>query len=151
MIIKYDRKSGWDQKIWMGSKILTVKNEIKKNNYELYPILNFNSYTTYNKYNHNYESLLKNSGKECEENYKKCGILDTYGNIMCIPEGDECPINEMIVDSFSKKDQYLLNEYNCAQLTNLSDDYALYYTNKKTNNKIIIKYVFSDEAPKFYK
>ena len=149
MIIKYDRKSGWDQKIWMGSKILTVKNEIKKNNYELYPILNFNSDSTYNKYNHNYESLLKNSGKECEENYKKCGILDTYGNIMCIPEGDECPINEMIVDSFSKKDEYLSIGYQYIQLQNLSEDYFLYYTNQKTDNEIIVKFNFSKEVPRY--
>ena len=148
MIIKYDRTDS-DHKIWIGSKILTFKEEIKNNNYELYPILNINSDGTNDLYYQNYESLLKHSGKVCEDNYKKCGILDTYGNIMCIPEGDECPINEIIVDSFSKKDEYLLNEYNCAQLTNLSDDYALYYTNQKTDNEIIIKYVFSDEAPKF--
>ena len=136
----------WNKEIWIGSKILTMKNIMKDNNYNLYPLL---SYDTNANYKYSYSYLLQHSGKYCEVNYKKCGILDTYGNIMCIPIDDECPINEMIVDSFSKKDQYLLNEYNCAQLTNLSDDYALYYTNKKTDNEIIIKYVFSDEAPKF--
>ena len=29
----------------------------------------------------NYEELLKHSGKECEINYKQCGIMDTLGNI----------------------------------------------------------------------
>ena len=33
-----------------------------------------------------YEYLLQHSGENCEENYKKCGILDTSGNIMCIPK-----------------------------------------------------------------
>ena len=27
---------------------------------------------------------------------------DTYGNIMCIPQDDACPINEVIVDYSSK-------------------------------------------------
>ena len=70
MIIKYDR-TGWYHKIWIGSKILTVKNEIKNNNFELYPILNLNSSGINDIYNQNYESLLKHSGKECEDNYKK--------------------------------------------------------------------------------
>ena len=33
MIIKYNRK-GWKRKIWMGSKILTIKEEIKKNKWK---------------------------------------------------------------------------------------------------------------------
>ena len=30
---------------------------------------------------------------------------------MCIPEGDECPINEMIVDLSSRNNEYLSNGY----------------------------------------
>ena len=70
MILKYHSED-WEQKIWIGSKILTLKNEIKNNNYEIYPILNFNSDGTNNKYNQNYESLLKHSGKVCKDIYKK--------------------------------------------------------------------------------
>jgi len=41
MIIIFKDKTDWDQIIWMGSKILTVKNEIKKiiMNYIQYLIL----------------------------------------------------------------------------------------------------------------
>ena len=38
IIIKYDRTSK-KEKVWMGSKILTIKKELKKNNYELFPLL----------------------------------------------------------------------------------------------------------------
>ena len=147
MIIKYDR-TDWFDKIWIGSKILTVKNEIKTNNFDLYPLLNFNSDGTKNEYHQNYESLLKHSSEECEENYKKCGILDTYGNIMCIPTEEECPINEMIIDLGSKNNEYISNGYQYIHLTDLSEDYVLYYTNIKTDKEIIVKYIFSDEIPR---
>ena len=96
-----------DHKLWIGCKILTVKNFIKINNEELYPILNFNPDGTSNEYEQNYKSLLKHSRRECGANYKKCGILDTYKNIMCIPKEDDCPINNMIVDLISKSNEYI--------------------------------------------
>ena len=148
LIIKYDR-TGWLQKIWIGSKILTVKYEIKQNNYELYPILSFNSDGTKNNYHQNYASLLQHSGTKCGGYYQKCGILDTYGNLMCIPRGEECPINNVVVDSSFKKNQYLSNNYRYVHLENLTKDYLLYYTNKETNKEIISKIVFNDEIPKF--
>ena len=148
MIIKYNR-TGWYHKIWIGSKILTVKKEIKNNNFNLYPLLDFNLDGTNNEYHQNYESLLKHSKKECEENYKKCGVLDTYGNIMCIPKDEDCPINDIIVDLRTKIDEYRLKGYEYTKLNDLSEDYFLYYTNKKTDNEIIVKIIFSEDTPKF--
>ena len=52
-----------------------------------------------------YYNLLKNSVKErddegrlnpCPENYKRCGILDTKRNILCIESNKNCPNNEII-------------------------------------------------------
>ena len=34
------------------------------------------------------------------------GILDTYGNKFCFPEDEECPINDMIITSSSKFNEY---------------------------------------------
>ena len=59
-------------KIWMGSKILTLKKVIEKNNYNSYPILGFLPNGTIIESKYNYGELLKHSGKECEKNYKKC-------------------------------------------------------------------------------
>ena len=73
----------WKLIIWISSKILTVEKLMKENNYDLCPLISLDSGE---RYHHNYEYLLQHSGKNCETNYKKCGILDTYGNIMCIPK-----------------------------------------------------------------
>ena len=148
MIIKYDRTS-WLHKVWIGSKILTVKRLININNFELYPLLKISLDGINIIYNKNYESLLKHSGKECENNYKKCRILDTYGNIMCIPIEEECPINDIIIDLSAKNEEYLSNGYQYIQLENLTENHSLYYTNKEINKEIIIKMKFSEEIPKY--
>ena len=148
MIIKYDRTDSEEQ-IWIASKILTLEKEMKKNNYELHPILSISSDGELIEYNGNYESLLSHSNKVCEENYKKCGILDTYGNIMCIPYGEECPINEIIVDEESKYNDYYSQGYQSAYLENLAEGYTIYFTNTKINQEIIVKIKFSDEIPRY--
>ena len=148
MIIKYDRTDSEEQ-IWIASKILTLEKEMKKNNYELHPILSISSDGELIEYNGNYESLLSHSNKVCEENYKKCGVLDTYGNIMCIPYGEECPINEIIVDEESKYNDYYSQGYQSAYLENLAEGYTIYYTNTKINQEIIVKIKFSDEIPRY--
>ena len=98
----------WDHWIWMGSKILTVKKLLEKNNNYSFPLLKFSKNATLNDYyQRTYEYLLKHSGEKCEENFKQCGIMDTLGNIMCIPKEDECPINDLIVDFRNKSDLYI--------------------------------------------
>ena len=148
MIIKFDRTDSEEQ-IWIASKILTLEKEMKKNNYELHPLIGISSNGDLIEYNQNYQSLLSHSNEVCEENYKRCGILDTYGNIMCIPNGEECPINEIIVDEESKYNDYYNQGYQFAHLENLPEGYAIYYTNIKINQEIIVKIKFSDEIPKY--
>ena len=148
IIIIYDRKIDTNHEIWISSKLLTLKNVMNINNFNLYPILSFNSNGTSKVYHQNYASLIKHSGKECENDYIKCGILDTYRNIMCIPKNEECPINNMIVDLSLKINEYLSNGYQYVKLVNLSEDYLLYYTNKETDKEIIVKMKFSEEIPK---
>ena len=43
---------------------------------------------------------------KCKEGYKKCGILDTIGNILCIDNNFDCPINKLIVDLHANKNNY---------------------------------------------
>ena len=67
MIIIYEKRPSFGlyqsyHLIWMCSKILTVKEIIKQNNYKIYPILDINSNNERVNYNQNYESLLKHSG-----------------------------------------------------------------------------------------
>ena len=138
-----------EEKILSGSIILTLKEIMKKNNYETYPILDIDSNNKITLYNQNYVTLLKNSHEPCKQNYKKCGVLDTLGNIMCIPQTDECPINEVIIDSYSEYDNYTSKGYKVAFLENLTEYYALYYTNKETEKNIVVKLDFFDSKPEY--
>jgi hypothetical protein len=148
MIIKYDR-TDIKRQIWIVSKIQTFYLQLSMNIFESYPILSINSYTEKIFYDQNYESLLKHSAEKCEVNYKKCGILDTYGNIMCIPKNDECPINDIKEDLCSRLNDYISKGYRVAYLKEIREDYCLYYTNTKINNEIIIKMKISDEIPRY--
>ena len=137
----------WYKLIWMGTKALTIEKLIKINNNQSYPILKINQNGTTVNYSENYASLLKHSGKECEINYKKCGILDSLGNIMCIPENEICPINDIKIDLASNKSLYELKGYESTPFNNLQEGYALYYTNNATEKEIISKLFLSNETP----
>ena len=126
----------YKEKVWMGSKIFSVENVIRANNNYTYPMTYIGGSGIFYAYKakYNYDYLLKHSGSSCEEHYKKCGILDTMGNIMCIPETDECPINDVI-------DEETYNKTNNPEEYIKSGD--LYYSNKKTENSIITKVSYS--------
>jgi len=105
MIYKYV-KVDWFDLIWTGSKILTVTKLIKNNN-NTYPILKLNEGgQSYMRYEKSYEKLLWDIRGDCSSNLKKCGILDSFGNIMCISIEDEYPINDIIIDSISNASLY---------------------------------------------
>jgi hypothetical protein len=140
MYSKY-KKPSWNEKIWMGSKIKTIEKIMNENNNKIYPILevNDNSNISYNK---NYQYLLEHSSRStCSGNYKKCGILDSMGNIMCIPNEDTCPINNLIIDSRDNQTNNLLSsKFKVSQppLLRLNNE-ALYYL----INIIYIKFKFN--------
>ena len=98
-----------------------------------------NNYSFINK---NYSYLLNHSTKEdCEPNFKKCGILDTNQNIMCIPQLDICPINEI-------KTKLNLNPY--SNYTKFEYyDYELYFSNRAIDDNILINLSIYNEQPKF--
>jgi len=59
IIIIYDRKIDTNHEIWISSKLLTLKNVMNINNFNLYPILSFNSNGTSKVYHQNYSSLIQ--------------------------------------------------------------------------------------------
>ena len=84
---------------------------------------------------HKYLNLLKNSVKEgenCASGYKKCGKLDNLGNILCLPESEDCPVNDFIISDSERSD---LPDYEYFKRGNR----YVYYTNKKTDNQIYTK------------
>ena len=148
LVINEDSISGIER-IWKYSKMKTIKKLLEKNNFETYPILYFDSNNNASLYKYNYQTLLANSSKQCQKAYKKCGILDTMGNIMCIPEEDICPINEVKIDLESKYISYTQQGYNYTYIQNLTDGYVLYYKNNETNNSIITDIKYSQEIPTY--
>ena len=68
-------------------------------------------------------SVLEN--EECQKGYKKCGKLDDMGNYLCLPENDECPINDIIVSSRLRDDlanyNYTIVNGKFYYYTNISD------------------------------
>ena len=145
MVFGYSKN--WNKKIWMNSKIRTIKELMRINNNKSYPIFHINPNGSIEYYQENYASLLVHSGEKCEEHYKKCGILDSLGNIMCIPENEICPINDIKIDLAFNKSLYELNGYESTPFNNLQEGYALYYTNNATEKEIISKLFLSNETP----
>jgi hypothetical protein len=128
-----------DEKIFIHATIELLKDKLEDNNQRIFPLLSFiNPYQT-TEYKQNYETLLKQSSNPCASNLKKCGILDSLGHLMCIPLNEECPINEAIIDLKSKQSDYESQGYEFSEYYDLSSNYYIYYSNTKTDNRIVVK------------
>ena len=107
-----------------------------------YPLLDIDSNFVFSELSkdYDYDYLLKHSTKDkCENGFKKCGILDSYDNIMCLKEGEPCPINEIIIDNETKEIEYIEKGFKSVKLDKILQDYQLlYYTNKSINNSIAV-------------
>ena len=95
---------------------------------------------------YNYSSLLSHSvkkGEECKEGYKKCGILDTMNNVMCLKEEQTCPINLLFVTDMAS----LPTEYSNYTFKRVSfdDGKVLHFTNQAVDQKIVTDFRISDE------
>ena len=131
------------------SKILTVKAIVLESHYS--EILDsfspsgeaYGLPTTYI----NYLKLVKNN--ECVEYYKKCGILDTIGNPLCIDEMLPCPINKMKVDNIAKQSYYLSSSYQTAPLSDMSHNYGFFYSNIYNEGKGKVIMIKTKEEPKY--
>ena len=104
---------------WRKGKFCSKKYEIDEN-----------SLKGYLKFLNN--SVLEN--EECQKGYKKCGKLDDMGNYLCLPENEECPINDIIFSDHRREDLENLNY----TYTNLGNKY-FYYTNSSKDKPVISK------------
>ena len=93
-----------------------------------------------------YEYMLENysveSGGKCPTGTKGCGILDTTGHILCLPESlGKCPLNDIIINT-SGMTTLTLNNY---EETLLSNGYSIYLGyNYSTDKKIFVYNFFSE-------
>lgn len=87
------------------------------------------------------------SGENCESNYKKCGIFNNDGRILCLPNDEECPLNDFAISDIINDPNYI--GYNMLETTDsiTYNKKYFYYTNKKTENKIITTFKLSHGLP----
>lgn len=115
--------------VWICSQIKTIKNIVKVNSFKNQI---FNSISPSGKVNGlsvtYYELLKLNTEFGCKTGYKQCGILDTFGNKLCIDNYYQCPINSIIADLTSKQNYYIDGGYNTAVLKKMSYNYYLYFS-----------------------
>ena len=117
-IVKYYSKSSEKEYIWFCSKILTVQKIVDDNNNIIKAFTRYKNGTQYILVEgyQRYLQLITKDG--CIENYRQCGILDTYGNIFCYNVNAECPVNEIIRDSSTKKNDYVNDGYFYYRISN---------------------------------
>ena len=131
----------------------TWQGTMKNNKQDLKPVkINkiFNNKFFYEKSNKTYFDYLKISAKEgenCKENYKKCGLLDSNKNILCLPIDEECPLNDIKISDIELTD--ILPEYNHIELIESITGIKkyIYFTNNKIDKNIITYFELSLDNP----
>ena len=146
IIIKYYSGFSEFEYIWFCSKILTIKKMVNKISTKDLTFSHFQSgekmYLT-NKYV-DYLKRIKEDGT-CQNNYKTCGILDTYGNKFCISPASNCPINKMIIDLSTKNSQY--GDY--TQYPTQDSSISLYCKSDVLDSGIIASWIVQNSQPKY--
>ena len=136
--------------IYYMSKILTLKSIIVNNHYS--ELLDYFS-TSGDQYtlSSTYRNLLKlNINKdECIENYRPCGILDTYGNVLCIEKYIPCPVNKMRIVHINAAEDYLNSNYKTVPLSNVSKNYQFFYSNEFNDGNAVAVIIKTKDEPKF--
>lgn len=86
-----------------------------------------------------YLELIGRNNIQCEETFKKCGILDSKNNILCLPLNENCPVNKIIID----KNEIAPSDFNYTTLP-LNDSFYFHFTNESINSSIIISLKLSE-------
>ena len=151
--IKYVRSfydfQGRDRKEYDSTKdeyktVLIVKRKIARI---------YGYYFVYKKDERTYFDYLQNYtvdyGENCKDNYKKCGIFNVEGKILCLPDEEDCPLNGFAISQNPYDTQYINAGYNKFKVKDNSTntDYYFYYTNNNINDNIITTFNLSNGFP----
>ena len=136
--------------IYYMSKILTIKGIIINNHLSelLDSFSNSGETTTLPMSYRNLLKLVKNKN-ECVLGYRPCGILDTYGNVLCVDEFIPCPINRLKITHVNAAEEYLSRNYKTVPLKNISTNYQFFYTNEFTQGNGVTMIIKTRNEPKF--
>ena len=96
-----DAVSSHNFTFWKNAKFCSKK-------YDLSQFTTFKGYLHYLN-----SSVLEN--EECGEGLQKCGKLDEFGNYLCYPKNETCPINDIqvVVKSSEKYNELINSNYTC--------------------------------------
>ena len=138
------------QYIYYMSKIMTIKSIILENHYSeiLVDFSNSGRPTTLSTNYRNFLKLVKNKNG-CISGYKPCGILDTYGNVLCYDEFLDCPVNRVKVDHINKAFQYSSQNYSSVSLDNIPDNHKLFYSNNYDEGNAVTIIIKTKDEPKY--
>ena len=138
-----------NERVYYLSKIATIKNIVKINhNSKIFD--HFNSDGNLEGITTKYNKLLNLTTNDgCKEGYKKCGILDTLGNVLCIDNNFGCPINKLTVDLLANKRKYINQGLKEIYNENLIYNYKFYYSNESLDGNRIVSLLFADERPRY--
>lgn len=81
--------------------------------------------------NYTYMNNVVLSNETCSYKMKMCGIIDEFGNKLCLPEEDECPLNYIEVMPG------IINTTNITEKYIFLDNKTILFSNKKVEGKII--------------
>jgi hypothetical protein len=76
---------------------------------------------------------IVNDPNVCGEKFKSCGIIDSFGNYLCLPESENCPINKI---EFIKNEDLLKN----SNKNNINNTNNTNNTNNNINSNLSIDY-----------
>ena len=75
--------------------------------------------------------------------------MDTYGNVLCFDELLDCPINSLKIDHINKANLYLAQNYKLASLSNVHEDYKLFFSNNYVKGNVATIIIRTKDEPKF--
>ena len=127
-----------------SSKTCTDIKSIDKFHYKLWK----NKYLCALRLPTNYIDIY-NKRDSCHADEKKCGILDSTGNLLCIPNEFSCPINYLKIISNQEYNRNIDKYRNVSNLKiiNYTDHEKLLYSNMNNNGKILVEFRISQSTP----
>lgn len=86
--------------------------------------------------------FIERNSSNCPDSMKKCGRIDSFDNILCIPVKEDCPINKIL---FKNKTEIPPNDFNYTTVE--LENQNIYYTNENINGKVLVQFKISEDIP----
>jgi len=127
-----------------SSKMCTNIQSIDKYHYKLWK----NKYLCALRLPTNYRDIYYKR-ETCQSGEKRCGILDSIGNVLCIPNEFSCPINyiKIISNQEYKKNVDKYKNITNLQVINYTQQEKLLFSNMNHNGKVLVEFRISQNTP----